>query len=119
MSPVPTSSQSHESDDSSPLPNFDLSKLDLNAAEVAQLFHLTLEELTDTERLYQHQFRGRPPYWCVNVSDKVDEKYWTTPKILPSETAEGAEVVDRGKRLEIWGLTGFYLNHFLRAVGIW
>jgi hypothetical protein len=95
-----------------------MSKLVLNTAEVAQLFHLSLEELTDTTRLYQHRLRGRPPYWCINVSDKVPEEYWTTPRILPSDD-EGEDAIDRGKRLEIWGLTGFYLNRFLMTVGIW
>jgi len=121
LSPHPVSTvldSPGQANDSSPLPNFDMSKLVLNEAEVAQLFYLSLEELTDTTRLYQHHFRGRPPYWCVNVSDKVPEQYWTTPRILSSET-EGAEAIDRGKRLEIWGLTGIYLNRFLMTVGIW
>lgn len=102
-----------------PLPNFDVSSLVLNAAEVACLFHLTLEELTDTDRLYQHYFRGRPPYWTINVSDKVPEPYWTTPGVLPGEPEEGENAVDRGKRLEIWGLTGYYLNRFLKVMEIW
>lgn len=99
------------------LPNLDPSTLTLNSTEVAQLFYLTLEELTDTSRLHQHHFRGRPPYWCVTVSDKVPEQYWTTPRVLPFE--KGDEPEDRGRRLEIWGLTGYYLNLFMRKMTIW
>jgi hypothetical protein len=124
LSPQPVSTvlgspRPGQANGSSPLLNFDVSKLVLNAAEVAQLFHLTLEELTDATRLYQHHFRGRPPYWCINVSDKVPEQYWTTPRILPSENKGREDAIDRGKRLEIWGLTAFYLNRFLMTVGIW
>ena len=104
---------------SEPLPNLDLSSLIANPAEVALLFHLTLEELVDERRLHQHHFRGRPPYWCVDVSDKVSEQYWTTPRILPTEASNAEDAVDRGKRLEIWGLTAYYLNLFMRTVGLW
>jgi len=104
---------------SEPLPNFDLSSLTANPTEVALLFHLTLEELVDEKRLHRHHFRGRPPYWCVNVSDKVPKQHWTTPRVLPFSTSENGDDVDRGKRLEIWGLTAWYLNLFTRAVGLW
>ncbi|PVG03130.1 hypothetical protein CPB86DRAFT_723615 [Serendipita vermifera] len=102
-----------------PLPDFDISALEVNSEEVALAFYLTLEELVEESRLHEHQFRGRPPYWCVDVSDRVSEEYWTTPRILPTETTLGETEVDRGKRLEIWGLTGWYLNLFMRSIGLW
>jgi hypothetical protein len=102
-----------------PLPDFDLSALSINSEEVALAFYLTLEELVEENRLHEHQFRGRPPYWCVDVSDRVSEEYWTTPRILPSDMTLGDVGVDRGKRLEIWGLTGWYLNLFMRSIGLW
>ncbi|CAG7846918.1 SubName: Full=Uncharacterized protein {ECO:0000313/EMBL:CCA71376.1} [Serendipita indica DSM 11827] len=105
--------------DSSPLANTLIEDLDINTAEVAMMFHLTLEELTDERRLTRHNFRGRPPYWCVNVSDKVPEEYWTTPRVLPDEPSLEEGGVDRGRRLEIWGLTGWYLHLFMRTVGLW
>ncbi|KAG8835338.1 hypothetical protein FRC18_000675 [Serendipita sp. 400] len=73
----------------------------------------------DENRLDQHKFRGRPPYWCINVSDKVPEEYWTTERDPTSETHPGEPVLHHGRRLEIWGLTAWYLNIFMRAVGMW
>lgn len=102
-----------------PLPDFDLDTLSVNRDEVATFFHLTIEELMDSNRLSAHHFRGRPPYWCINVSDKVPEQYWTTPRILPTEALDMEDGVDRGKRLEIWGLTAWYLNLFMRRLDLW
>lgn len=113
------STTSTDASKETPLPNLDLSLLTTNPSEVALLFHLTLEELTDEKRLYEHNFRGRPPYWCVNVSDKVAEEHWTTPRRLPTETSGGEYTIDRGERLEIWGLTAYYLNLFMRGVNLW
>lgn len=100
-------------DVSEALPNFDIDTLVVNKAEVAQMFHITLEELLDEKRLYQHRFRNGIPYWTVNVSDKVSQEYWTSPRLLPGETE------DRGPRLEIWGITGWYLSLFLRRMRLW
>ena len=107
-----------------PLPTFDMSGLNLNTAEVAQVFYLTFEELADERRLRHHQFRGRPAYYTINVSDKVDPVYWTTPLYLPGElphkqTGEYAVADERQAKLEIWGLTGWYLNLFMRIVKLW
>lgn len=96
------------------LPNFDERELVLYEREVAKAFHLTLEELLDEKRLKEHQFRGRPTYWTVNVSDKVSEEYWTTPELLPGEEESRGEA-----QLIIWGLTGFYLNLFMKLVKLW
>ncbi|KIM32887.1 hypothetical protein M408DRAFT_326600 [Serendipita vermifera MAFF 305830] len=118
-SPIPQPTTPSEEASTTALPNLNLSLLSTNPSEVALLFHLTLEELTNEKRLDQHHFRGHPPYWCVNVSDKVAEEYWTTPRRLPTEVAGDEEAIDRGKRLEIWGLTAYYLNQFMRGVGLW
>jgi hypothetical protein len=101
-----------------------MTTLKLNAAEVAQAFYLTLEELADQRRLRHHQFRGGSAYWTINVSDKVDPAYWTSPLYLPGEQPHGqtGELADTGGRqakLEIWGLTGWYLNLFMRVMKLW
>lgn len=101
-----------------------MTTLKLNTTEVAQVFYLTFEELADERRLRNHQFRGRPAYWTINVSDKVDPVYWTSPLHLPGEqplgqTGEFTVAGERQAKLEIWGLTGWYLNLFMRVVKLW
>ena len=101
-----------------------MATLKINTAEVAQAFYLTFEELADERRLRHHQFRGKPAYWTTNVSDKVDPVYWTSPLYLPGEqpheqAGEFAVADKRQAKLEIWGLTGWYLNLFMRVVKLW
>jgi hypothetical protein len=100
-----------------------MTTLNLNTAEVAQVFYLTFEELADERRRRHHQFRGRPAYWTINVSDKVDPVHWTSPLYLPGEQPHGqtsdAVAGEREVRLEIWGLTGWYLNLFMRVMKLW
>jgi nudix motif 8 len=59
-------------------------------------------------------FRDLQPYWAVNVSDKVNRA---------EGLIEETEVDDIGGRretvLEIWGLTGWYLSLFMRALEVW
>ena len=98
-----------------PIPSLPLSSLTPSEPEVAKIFHLPLEELVQPARLRLHQFRGWAPYWAVDVSDiaggdsGVD---WTAETSL-DEVGGGRE----GK-LEVWGLTGWYTNLFMRAIGV-
>jgi len=94
--------------DTPPLPSPPLSSLALSQVEVATVFHLPLDRFTDPHHLRERQFRGSTPYWACDVTDLV------TPGIEWSrETSEG-EVGPDG-RLEIWGLTGWYLNLFMNT----
>ena len=125
LSPSPVAARPQaELDEEAPLPVFDMETLKLNMDEVAQVFYLTFEELADERRLRHHRFRGRPAYWAVNVSDKVDPVYWTSPLYLPGEqpreqTGEFAVAGERQAKLEVWGLTGWYLNLIMRAMKLW
>ncbi|KAG8812606.1 hypothetical protein FRC17_001945 [Serendipita sp. 399] len=103
--------------DTIPLPNLDLSQLSINKAEVAMLFHLSIAELLDEGRLNAQQFRGHPPYWCVNVSDKVPEEYWTTPQELVSQTHSEDSAAGHRKTLQIWGLTACSVLLNFHALG--
>ncbi|KIJ55408.1 hypothetical protein M422DRAFT_24012 [Sphaerobolus stellatus SS14] len=96
-----------------PLPELTLSSLRLSRTEVAHVFHLPFEELLTTRRLRSHLFRDLRPYWAVDVSDKID----TTVDIGPEITDEVGG--GRAGRLEIWGLTGWYLSLLMRALGVW
>ena len=99
-------------DDASPLPSPPLSSLTLSQVEVAAAFHLPLNRFTDPRFLREHRFSGLIPYWACDVTDLV------APGIEWSDAGgdSGDEVGGGfGGRLEIWGLTGWYLNLFMNV----
>lgn len=97
--------------DDEPLPSLEMSALVPSAPEVAHVFHMPFTELASSSRLRMHQFRGGSPYWAVDVTDRIgDSVKWTGE--TPADEVGGG----RGGRLEIWGLTGWYLNLFMRAL---
>ncbi|KAF8582715.1 hypothetical protein K439DRAFT_1303008, partial [Ramaria rubella] len=98
---------------SSPLPSLDLASLTLSKTEVAEVFHLPFSDMLDPTRLRPHLFREMQPYWTIDVSDKVN--------VDQSQTKETAgEIGDRREnRLEVWGLTGWYLSLLMRALEVW
>lgn len=99
-------------DDTSPLPSPPLSSLVLSQLEVAAVFHLPLDRLTDPRYLREHQFRGSTPYWAYDVTDLVaPEIEWSNAGLSSNGEVDGR--FDR--RLEIWGLTGWYLNSFMKT----
>jgi hypothetical protein len=85
----------------SPLPSLDPSQFQLDLGEVTQVLPIPIETLLDPARHSIHHFRLRPerPYYKVDVSDLADKSLV-------------------GDKLEIWGLSGWYLNLFLRSVGL-
>ncbi|KAF9642681.1 hypothetical protein BDM02DRAFT_1974827 [Thelephora ganbajun] len=98
-------------DDTSPLPSPPLSSLTLSQVEVAAVFHLPLNRLTDSRYLREHQFRGSTSYWACDATDLV------APGIEWSNACANLEDevgVGFDGRLEIWGLTGWYLNLFMK-----
>ena len=86
----------------------------LSPREVAQAFHLPLGAACDTARLRNHLFRGGEPYPTVDVTDLVTGVDWAKQGSTPVDEVGGG----RAGRLEVWGLTGWYLASFLRALGI-
>ena len=99
-------------DDTLPLTSPPLSSLTLSQVEVASVFHLPLNHLTNPRYLREHQFRGSAAYWACDVTDIVE------PGIEWSNAgANSKDAVDGGhdERLEIWGLTGWYLNLLMRT----
>ena len=99
--------------DTSPLPSPPLSSLTLSQAEVATVFHLPLNRLTNPHYLREHRFRGSSSYWTCDVTDLVEPgTEWS------NAGASSGNEVDGGfdGRLEIWGLTGWYLNLLLKVL---
>ncbi|KAH8116396.1 NUDIX hydrolase domain-like protein [Phellopilus nigrolimitatus] len=103
----------HDSD--APLPSLSMSSLSISAPEVAHVFHLPLVELVEARRLHEHRFRGGTPYWAVDVTDVVG-------RARGVDWAGGTNIDEIGGgregRLEIWGLTGWYVNALMRALAV-
>ena len=99
-------------DDTSPLPSPPLSSLKLSQIEVATVFHLPLKRFTDPHHLREHHFRGSTPYWACDVTDLVAPGIeWSHAGVSPEDEVDGG----LDGRLEIWGLTGWYLNLFMKV----
>ncbi|KAK4687782.1 hypothetical protein P7C73_g2332, partial [Tremellales sp. Uapishka_1] len=93
-----------------PLPSFQLSSLRLSASEVASIVPLPLEALAEPARRSVHNFRldRRNPYWKIQVGDLVH-----CPREGRLEPGESGVASD----LEIWGLSGWFLNELCEKVG--
>ncbi|KZV72212.1 hypothetical protein PENSPDRAFT_576481 [Peniophora sp. CONT] len=104
----------HELGPDEPLPSLDLSTLTLSPKEVAQAFHLPFGAACDSSRLRNHLFRGGEPYSTVDVTDLITGVDWAKQGSTPVDEVGGG----RAGRLEVWGLTGWYLSGFLHALGV-
>jgi hypothetical protein len=127
-----------------PLPDLDLTTLQLSAKEVAQVFHLPLSEAVNHSRLKIHPLRrvDTAPYWAVDVSDLLSSSHIEKGEAVISEEKAGdapEDAIDsrdgqawksdplgrdevgggREGRLEVWGLTGWYLNVLLKALHVY
>ncbi|KAI0334512.1 hypothetical protein GY45DRAFT_1343261 [Cubamyces sp. BRFM 1775] len=111
-------------DDDAPLPSLPLSSLTLSPREVAHAFHLPLEAALSPTRLHSYLFRGQRPYYAVSVADIVrgtnavhsdgGEVQWINDPEQRDEIGGGRE-----GRLEVWGLTGWYLYSLMRILGVY
>lgn len=104
------------------LPELDLTRLRLSPAEVQSVVALPIPFLRD---LSSHKipvlgrerqlFRNRFPYDVIDISN--------APVVETKEEASGwtSSIISRGltDRVEIWGLTGWFVDVFLRRLGIW
>ncbi|TBU54666.1 hypothetical protein BD310DRAFT_935243 [Dichomitus squalens] len=124
-------SDTHNSNahNAAPLPSLPLSSLTLSRQEVAHVFHLPLAAAVSPTRLHSYLFRGARPYHAVSVADLIAGPGAVHSDQGPGDQAEVRWIVDpeqrdevgggREGRLEVWGLTGWYLNVFLRTLGVY
>ncbi|KAH9072123.1 NUDIX hydrolase domain-like protein [Lactarius deliciosus] len=98
-------------DPEAPLPSLQMESLVLSQAEVATAFHLPLAAAVSPARLRPHQFRGGEPYWAIDVSDLVQSVSQTELSRLDGD--------EPGEGLHVWGLTGWYLFVFMKALKIY
>ncbi|KAF8603751.1 hypothetical protein BDV93DRAFT_472571 [Ceratobasidium sp. AG-I] len=100
-----------------PLPSIQMSSLKPSLPEVPFAFHLPLADIVDQHRLRAHGFRNRLPYWSIDVTDKVSK----VPG-LTWASASGIDEVggsDRPGKLEVWGLTGWYINILMQWLKVY
>jgi hypothetical protein len=105
----------HHSQDAfdTPLPSISLASLTISQPEVATIFHLPLTAFVAHGRLKTHHFRGGRPYWAIDVSDLV-------PPGGPWESSDTrGESDNNGGRLEVWGLTGWYLSLLMKMLKVY
>ncbi|KIJ20807.1 hypothetical protein PAXINDRAFT_125242 [Paxillus involutus ATCC 200175] len=99
-----------------PLPSISLASLAISQSEVAAIFHLPLAAFTSSVRLKSDHFHARSPYWAIDVSDLVP------PGVqLGAGDLHGLSEVGSGRegRLEVWGLTGWYLSLLMKVLKIY
>lgn len=121
---VATSTDDTDSD--TPIPSISLSSLTLSVREVAHAFHLPLTALHTASRLHEYMFRGSTPYYAIDVSDIITAHEEGSvvssdgPVAWASDPAQRDEI-GGGKegRLEVWGLTGWYVNVLMRALKLY
>lgn len=75
--------------------------------------------LIDAVRLRQHRLPNRPPYYAIDVTDLIDQ---TGDALLPLAPWVGEDDASSGgdpgiPKIEVWGLTGWYLYQFMRRIG--
>ena len=108
------------------MPSLSLSSLTLSPIEVAHAFHFPLSAVHSAPRLHQYLFRGQRPYWAIDVSDIIAAH--TTGEVVSTAAQEdwASDPEQRDEiggglegRLDVWGLTGWYLNVLLRTLGVY
>lgn len=87
-----------------------MDSLTLSQLEVAAAFHLPLALAATPTRLQVHHFRSGQPYWAVEVSDLIKSAIQ-----IQSSYPNGDESMEK---VEVWGLTGWYLFQFMKALKI-
>jgi len=106
--------------DDQPLPSLDLVAIrrDASPAEVATAIHLPLSALVAPSRLRSSKFRGCTPYWAIDVTDLVEPAI--SKEVLTTNTSEVSQGELPGPldRIEVWGLTGWYLSLLMRVLRI-
>lgn len=116
MHPLPLTTPSCLDPTDDALPPMRMDAFTLSPAEVVHLFHQRFTDLVDPKVLRPHAFRGGEPYYAIDVTSEVQHSG------IKFAAATGIDEVggsDRPGRLEIWGLTGWYTNVFMRLMDLY
>ncbi|KAF8075060.1 NUDIX hydrolase domain-like protein [Lyophyllum atratum] len=109
------------------LPSIDLLSLhsEVSQQEVAMAFHLPLAILADPSRWRPSLFRESRPYTVLDVTDIVEmaggRKLGITALSSEGRAGDGRDEVGagRGGRIEVWGLTGWYLSLLMKILRVY
>ncbi|KAF6761577.1 NUDIX hydrolase domain-like protein [Ephemerocybe angulata] len=100
------------------LPSVDMDAIRRQASrdEVGTTFHLPLATLVAPARLKPTMFRGGRPYWSIDVTDIVSKHI----EVELDPTSGSVDEVGSGVagKVEVWGLTGWYLSLILKKLRI-
>jgi hypothetical protein len=113
--------------DDDPFPSIDLHAIKVSHSEVAAALHLPLTALTAPSRMKSYLFRGRRPYTAIDVTDLVrlgEGQQAGLTAISNEERVENGEEGDavsdaQEARMEVWGLTGWYLSLLMRILQVY
>ena len=118
---IHSQSETHPVADDEPLPSLDMDVIrsQASASEVATTIHLPLKAFASPTRLRASLFRGRDPYWAIDVTDLIPSDL-----VEDTMTHKQGETVDEvgpgvNGRIEVWGLTGWYLSLLMKMMQIY
>ncbi|KAG9001490.1 hypothetical protein FRB94_006568 [Tulasnella sp. JGI-2019a] len=116
--PLPLARPSYLDPSDEALPSMQLDAFTLSPAEVIHLFHERFVDLVDPNVLRPHvlAFRGLDPYYAVDVTSEVEGSGIKFAVATGIDEVGGSE---QPGRLEIWGLTGWYTNMFMRLMELY
>ncbi|KAF8159620.1 NUDIX hydrolase domain-like protein [Crassisporium funariophilum] len=105
-----------------PYPSLDMDELrqGISPAEVATVIHLPLKDLISPTRVRTSRFRGQEPYYVIDVTDLV-QSVIAADAITSKKAEEVQDEVGPGVdgRIEVWGLTGWYLSLLMRVLQVY
>jgi hypothetical protein len=103
-----------------PLPSLDIRNIRQNASpdEVATVIHLPLQIFASPTRLRQSRFRASRPYWPIEVTDIVRAAI-KDDEMLKVGLNYGVLEPGVESRIEVWGLTGWYLTMLMKALHVY
>lgn len=99
-----------------PLPSLSTKSLTLSPLEVIHAFSQPFSRLIDQSNIRPHAFRGSAPYYAVDVTEEAEA---ANIEWAPTTDIDEVGDSDRPGRLEIWGLTGWYLNLLMKRLGLY
>ncbi|KDR80571.1 hypothetical protein GALMADRAFT_240887 [Galerina marginata CBS 339.88] len=102
-----------------PFPSLDMAAIRTQASpsEVAAAIHLPLHVFATPNRIRTSTFRASEPYWAVDVTDIVQSVL--TQDVVTTKTAEEEVGPGVNGRVEVWGLTGWYLSLLMKALQVY
>lgn len=105
-----------------PFPSIDIEEIRqrISPSEVAAALHLPLKHFASPNRVRASLYRGKEPYYPIDVTDivrsalKEDEMIATKKGETEDEVGPGVD-----GRVEVWGLTGWYVTLLMKALHIY